>query len=226
MSFILDALKKSESERQRQGGPALFEVKVAPPRHRVAPWIALVAVLLAINLGVVGWLLGRSSSTHVPSTPIQTATAATAPAPTSASVAPPSGALPASAARASTGVNAPNADAVAAAADSGDTNPADYEPAVEPPRGTPVQDSGGSVVRETESGLPTYKEAAAAPGANLPSLRLDLHVYAAQPGDRFVFLNMTKLHEGEALPQGVRVDSITPDGVILSYRGEKFVMQR
>jgi hypothetical protein len=32
MSFILDALKKSETDRQRENGPALFEVKVAPPR--------------------------------------------------------------------------------------------------------------------------------------------------------------------------------------------------
>ena len=35
MSFILDALKKSESDRQRQSGPALFEVKVAAPRTRL-----------------------------------------------------------------------------------------------------------------------------------------------------------------------------------------------
>ncbi len=39
-------------------------------------------------------------------------------------------------------------------------------------------------------------------------------------------LNMTKLYEGDALPQGVRVDSITPDGVILSFRGSRFVLQR
>ena len=34
MSFILDALKKSENDRQRQASPALFEVKVAAPRRR------------------------------------------------------------------------------------------------------------------------------------------------------------------------------------------------
>jgi len=33
MSFILDALKKSETDRQRQATPALFEVKVAAPRR-------------------------------------------------------------------------------------------------------------------------------------------------------------------------------------------------
>ena len=35
MSFILDALKKSETDRQRQASPALFEVKVAAPRFRL-----------------------------------------------------------------------------------------------------------------------------------------------------------------------------------------------
>ena len=46
MSFILDALKKSESDRQRQSGPALFEVKVAPPRTRLPAWAIAIAVLL------------------------------------------------------------------------------------------------------------------------------------------------------------------------------------
>ena len=38
MSFILDALKKSETDRQRQSAPALFEVKVAAPRRRFPLW--------------------------------------------------------------------------------------------------------------------------------------------------------------------------------------------
>ena len=59
MSFILDALKKSESDRQRQSGPALFEVRVAPPRTRLPPWAIAVALLLLLNLGVVMWMLLR-----------------------------------------------------------------------------------------------------------------------------------------------------------------------
>jgi len=59
MSFILDALKKSESDRQRQHGPALFEVRVAPPRTRLPPWAIAIALLLAVNLGVVMWMLLR-----------------------------------------------------------------------------------------------------------------------------------------------------------------------
>ncbi|HEY4210046.1 MAG TPA: general secretion pathway protein GspB [Steroidobacteraceae bacterium] len=62
MSFILDALKKSESDRQRQNGPALYEVKVAAPRTQLPLWAIGLAVLLAINLGVVAWALLRRSA--------------------------------------------------------------------------------------------------------------------------------------------------------------------
>src|ERR1700693_4830358 len=59
MSFILDALKKSESDRQRQSGPALYEVKVAPPRGALPPWAVAVVILLAINLMIGLWMLLR-----------------------------------------------------------------------------------------------------------------------------------------------------------------------
>ena len=37
MSFILDALKKAEAERQRQTGPTLLEVRVTQPRQQRRP---------------------------------------------------------------------------------------------------------------------------------------------------------------------------------------------
>ena len=61
-------------------------------------------------------------------------------------------------------------------------------------------------------------------GSQLPELRLDLHVYAIDPAERFVFINMRKLKEGESLPEGVRVEQITPTGVALSYRGQRFTL--
>src|SRR5262249_47447479 len=55
-------------------------------------------------------------------------------------------------------------------------NPDDYAPATE-------SDSlfKGHVKRGTESGLVLYQDAAVVPGANLPQLHLDLHVYAGKP---------------------------------------------
>ena len=85
------------------------------------------------------------------------------------------------------------------------------------------------MVRELGTGVgevPSYEQLAGVPGANLPELKLDLHAYAANPAERFIFLNMVKLQEGQTSPQGVRVDSITPDGAILSWQGSRFVLHR
>jgi general secretion pathway protein B len=61
-------------------------------------------------------------------------------------------------------------------------------------------------------------------GASLPDLRMDLHVFDTDPAKRFVFINMRKLREGETLPEGVRVDEITPTGARLSYKGNQFAL--
>ena len=260
MSFILDALKKSESERQRQSGPALFEVKIAPPRNRFATWGVVIAALLAVNFIVVGFVLWRGSPSRAAASAVATPAAAPAPAPppvATAAAAPAqsgalSGAPPGVPASARFGAHpepgqgleatgppaaapavptsspsaAPEPPSASPRVSAGDTsaNPDDLAPAVEP-RATPAQPVTG-VIRSTESGLPTYQDAAAEPGANIPSLSLDLHVYAPQPDQRFVFLNMLRLREGDTSPQGVRVERITPDGVVLSYQGKEFMLQR
>jgi general secretion pathway protein B len=300
MSFILDALKKSESDRQRQTGPALFEVKVAPPKARFPIWAVAIVALLVINMGIVAWLLLRRSS-HADETAATTAPAASAsaavpgsdagtapsaaginntPAPGAASVtgtaaapttppfnstpagnppqagnmspanSPPASSPPAAATSSplvaaqgqfsppanqqSNGQarlpgrdrNEPTLAANARQADDANTdatgNPDDFAPAAEP--GSPL--FKGHVRRGTESGLTLYQDAALVPGANLPELRLDLHVYAVKPQDRFALINMHKLHEGDSVQNGVRVESITPDGVVMSHNGSKFLLPR
>jgi general secretion pathway protein B len=57
MSFILDALRKSEHERQRQTGPALVEVAVASPRPLTNRWATAAIALLVVNLVAIGVLL-------------------------------------------------------------------------------------------------------------------------------------------------------------------------
>ena len=277
MSFILDALKKSESDRQRQTGPALFEVKVAPPKARFPIWAVAIVALLVINMGIVAWLLLRRSS-HADETAATTAPAAginNTPAPGAASVTataaapttPPFNSTPAgnppqagnispasappAAATSSPLVaaqgqfsppsnqqsngqarlpgrdqNEPTLAGNARQPDDANTdatgNPDDFAPAAEP--GSPL--FKGHVRRGTESGLTLYQDAALVPGANLPQLRLDLHVYAVKPQDRFALINMHKLHEGDSVQNGVRVESIIPDGVVMSHNGSKFLLPR
>jgi general secretion pathway protein B len=71
-----------------------------------------------------------------------------------------------------------------------------------------------------------YQDLAVAAGSNLPQLRLDLHVYAPKPQDRFALINMHKVHEGDSLEGGVRVETITPDGVEMSHGGTKFLLPK
>jgi general secretion pathway protein B len=223
MSFILDALKKSESDRQRQSGPALFEVKVAAPRTRLPLWAIAIAGLLAVNLAIVMWMLSRHPATRSADTGagqplLAPAAAATTPAPAPASVP-----LPAPAAQppatAPSPVLVPNPGATGGGSD----NPDDYAPATEP-AAPPLL--GSRVRRGTADGVPLYQDAAATPGTRIPQLRLDLHVFALHPQDRFVMINMHKLREGDSLPEGVHVDRITPEGAVLSYSGSQFLLSR
>jgi general secretion pathway protein B len=200
MSFILDALKKSEAQRQRADAPALYEMKMAPPRQGVPAWLLVLGGLLIINIGVLAVVLLRGNHSAAPQADSTTsATAASAPAAAAAMSPAPATANP----------PAPIAPAAA-----------DDAPAVEPAPAPAAANGANS------GDVPTYDQAASAPGANLPELKLDLHAYATNPADRFVFLNMTKLKEGQSSPAGVRVEAITPDGAILSWQGSRFFLQR
>lgn len=220
MSFILDALKKSEAQRQRADAPALYEMKMAPPRRGVPTWLLVLGGLLIINIGVLCVVLLRGNHSAAPQAEANAGATAAAPMPAPASAAPVAANPPA----ATTSPTPPEVSAApnsaASAAGAGDR--ADDAPAVEPaPAPAPPVANG------VNSGdVPTYDQAASTPGANLPELKLDLHAYSSNPADRFVFLNMVKLKEGQSSPAGVRVESITPDGAVLSWQGSRFFLQR
>lgn len=239
MSFILDALKKSETDRQRQASPALFEVKVAAPRRRLPVWAMALAGLLAVNVAVLAWVLMRQ-----PAAPA--ATPATGPS-----------ASPAAAATATTTVTDPGRMVtLTMPADSGSTvtvSPNHPEAGVVAPSNAPPLAeepllSGGetpvppnydandyapalTVAQSNDAaakraGVLPSRDEVLAQGMQLPELRLDLLVYAVKPADRFVFINMRKLREGETLPEGVRVEAITPTGAQLIFRGKRFTIEQ
>lgn len=239
MSFILDALKKSESDRQRQSGPSLFEVKVAAPRRRLPVWAIAIAVLLGINVIVVSWILLRhaarpaSPATASSASPAVSATVVAARTATATA-----GVRPAARASGTTAAPAPqNAPQPAPASSAPAPTPEAPAPgtvrvegqgaaAGESPAVAPTGSAAATAPQEEGQALPLYQQLAAAPGAGLPRLHLDLHVYASDPRNRYVMINMHRLQEGDALPDGVQVIAIRPDGVVLSYRGSQFLLPR
>ncbi len=61
---------------------------------------------------------------------------------------------------------------------------------------------------------------------SLPELKLSMHVYAADPSQRFVVLNDSRLTEGEKTTDDVFVREIRPDGVVLEFQGQRFFFPR
>ena len=88
MSFILDALKKSENSRLRQDHPAIFDAQAAAVRRQGLPrWGIALMVLLGLNLLILAYALWRPSEppaavpTVQPESPTASAAAHTAAAP-------------------------------------------------------------------------------------------------------------------------------------------------
>jgi general secretion pathway protein B len=90
------------------------------------------------------------------------------------------------------------------------------------PATLPAQSQAQSASEEV---LPTQMDLAAG-GTALPEMHLDIHVYSARPADRFVFVNMQKYTEGQALKEGPALERITPEGAILNHRGMRFLLPR
>jgi general secretion pathway protein B len=236
VSFILDALKKSEGERQRQSGPAMFEVRVAPPRARMPLWAGIVGGLLLINLAIVAWLVtrtpGKTDAIAATAQPTQPASAAASSPPLATRQPEPVPVAPALPDEATTAATEPiePIEPIEPVDEAATEEPLLADAAPEPRLDAPVAldtpRPRSRVTRGTGLGIPTYDQLGGQAGAGIPELRLDLHVYAERPADRFVFVNNRRLREGEALPDGTRVESIVPDGVVLSARNQRFLLQR
>jgi len=74
--------------------------------------------------------------------------------------------------------------------------------------------------------LPSINELNVAGQPALAELHLDVHVYATQPSERFVYINMRKYREGATLSEGPVLERIRRDGVVLNYQGLRFVLPR
>lgn len=222
MSFILDALKKSEAERNRKTGPVLMDMRIARPRRQLPVWVWVIAVVLLANLALLGYVLfhgtRRPESIAAADQPrVAAATAATAAAPapavdpaTTPALPPP--ALPASSPPAAGGVIMQSNAVV---------TPDNY--AASARTATTAGPPATQATMAADTGLPSDEELRQA-GIPVPELRLSLHVYDNIPANRFVLLNSSRLHEGQETADGVLVERIDETGVVLSWRGRRFRM--
>jgi general secretion pathway protein B len=219
MSFILDALRKSEIERQRQSGPTMAEFPIAREDRRLP--IALIAIgfLLAVNLAVVLFFMMRDERA-----PAAEPAPAVSAAPEPATSAPPAGTagMPAPQGALQSQLGDPGAleEPPAIYYDDAATLPPDApDPTLMPD--APV--SSPSVVYD--DGSPAQAASGALP-QGLPELSVDLHVYAADPAKRAVFINGRRYTQGAQTAEGPVIEEITREGAVLTWRGRRFVLPR
>lgn len=225
MSFILDALRKSENERQRQSGPGLAELRPAMARPTLPIWAIAIAALLAINLVVLAVLMLNKDDAGAPAV----ATVLEPQIPTPPPVLAPQRAseLPAVDRSVAPAPAPPQTESYARSeeefeesVDFATEEPEAAGPELQPPpRANTASEDDGSTA------LPTMNDVTLA-GTPLPELHLDIHVYATQAAERFVFLNNRKYREGSETPEGTMIERITRDGVVLNHRGVRFLLPR
>jgi general secretion pathway protein B len=236
MSFILDALRKSDQQRQRSVTPTLMSAQVpaAGARQPALFWYGLLAAAL-LGAGIlIGWLQQGQVEPTPPAIqvsarkPPETSMQKFAPPPS------PPAAVPETARKLEIQppprekeqvVKVPALPAPAVAATQPETsatppvlpNPVAATP-VPPtaPKHEEASDAAKNPVVMTMAELPPLIQ------QELPKLAVLAHSYSSKSKARFVFINDRMVHEEESLAPGLKLEQITPDGMIFSYKGFRF----
>jgi len=220
MSFILDALKKSESERQEQADTEFATVPSSPATPTAPRWLWVLGSLLIINIVVLLSLMLRQDAPPVVSeaAPNPVAVGAASAANIAAVDVTPSTNTP-------TTESTSFADQVAVARQN---QPARSTPVPQQATATNITPvvSVANLPQSAAAILPSLAELRANGRLQLPDLHVDIHVYSDVRSERFVFINMNKYKENSSLDEGPVLKEITSDGVILEHNGIAFILPR
>ena len=247
MSYILDALRKSD-EQLRRGATPTLQTPQSPPPAAARPrtfWMVALAVLL-LGGGVLIGALGPWQG----SPPAQVA-ALPAPKPPAAPTAPPAAMAPAPV------MATPKPQPVVEAPQPAPAAP----PAMAAPKPQPVATNPPAPAVRAERSPKTTTVAAAKPSApapgkpdaqgkaadaarkpapppqppvvalsdlpvsvqqEMPRLAISAHAYSSVPRERLVGIEDRVLREGDEAAPGLVLEQITPDGMIMTYKGYRF----
>jgi len=241
MSYILDALKKSEAKRGNAPIAASAPVIAAPTKSKLQRMFVLLAFIILALLA--GWMLAQwqqtaqqvhediapRSAIPSPATPSAAPPSPASPSPATPSPATPSPAtptpakpnpLPALSQLKQVPVhiehNAPMFTSLTAAPPSTTAKhivaPVDQHSAVE---GSRI--NGNSPIVSLRS-LPIAQQ------QMMPVINIEGHIYDADPSARMVIINGKVRKEKQMISAGLRLQEITADGVILQYKGTLYRM--
>jgi general secretion pathway protein B len=214
MSFILDALKKSDQQRRRGATPTLLTVPaaIAEPRQ---PAVFIYWIPAAVILGagiLIGWLRPWQPEKGAPAV-TTTITAQ------------------------QTDSSLRQIPAVTPALPETNRRPEPVPPQLAPRIQERLSDAprkaGPASIPDKrvdavpaevapEQGVVELQELPLSIRRELPEMRIAMHAYSPKPDARLVSINDQLLREGDRAAAGVKLEQITPDGMIFSYKEYRF----
>lgn len=228
MSYILDALRKSERERQ-PGTPA----RPGGPVHNVSlpwrgGWLLVVGIILLLFLLAAALLFWHNTVSRISS---EAAVAVTSPRATP-TAAPPAAEPVAVAPPPVTAVKRESPVRDLAEQTQVPVPITSKKPGTAPRRKVAAikqrpssQADGPAVLLETDN-TPLLQQMSPEMQRAIPPMAVTIHVYSPQESQRILFINNREYHKGSLIEGGVRVEEIVPDGVVLSYQGGRFKLPR
>ena len=224
MSYILEALKKSQAERQLGELPSIHAPQVqlqgggaASGAPRGPLWLALGGVSVAVAAALLWWQPWQAPApvpapatvlAAVPTPPAAApplAQAVAAPVAAAAVAVPAAAPAPLPEAKPAPKRAAPPEPAVAAA-------PAAPAPAVAAPASAAAADEIVPGMRDLPE--PIQRQ--------IPPLVLGGYIYSKNPADRLLLIDKVLRHEGEELAPGLVLEKLQPKAAIFSFKGYRY----
>lgn len=237
MSYILEALKKAQAERQLGSAPTIH----APAAH-AAPQaverrkplvIGAAAGVLLVAGAIFAWRQHGATPAPVAAAQVPAAAVVSRPVP-SAAVPAHDAAATEHAAPSVALVGAPDAPPAAArSAKLPAVEPAHKAPAPHPaaaPVAAPAQAAPADVARAApvpvsapaDDGLPTLSGLPDAVRRDVPKVAFGGYMYSPNPADRLVLVDKALRHEGEEVAPGLMLEKLLPKGAVLNFRGYRY----
>ena len=204
MSFILDALKKSEKQKQKKNGQVVRTVYEAAPEKKSSPryWGIVFLILLLVNAALLLWFFSpwQSTSSSQPQSETTAVVEGLAPSVVTPKIFP-TPSVP--------------VEQKTSSAEKKQTRIVAQLPA----KTLPAPRNEKKVYRFSQLPISIQNR--------IPPLKMSLHAFnREQASASLVQLNDRILREGDNVTERLRLEKITAEGVILFYDGYHFILSR
>ncbi|WP_445371639.1 general secretion pathway protein GspB [Methylomonas sp. HW2-6] len=248
MSYILNALRKSERERQASQPDTVASrivLQQSPERQAAAK---IIAALLAVNAAILAYFLGIAPRMAAHDTPPPATSIQLPPQPLAESNRPePADRLPLPAKP--TPKAKPEPAHVAAAAAAAAVKPVEAKkpppdpvvaakPLPEPGVPSPAAQAAPPIRETVTEPVPAAAPLPAKPALqaledlpadvrqSLPALPINVYSYSPVPAERFVMIDMVKYVPGQMIKDRLELKQIMEDGIVVNYGGHLFKIKR